>query len=203
MVVATQSGKLKGGRPDATPVLDQLIGKRKASRFDFGNQEGGSQGPTPPKLIQLRIHKVKCLDETGDWGDDEIALGGLMIDDLGKTINVAEFYASKSFSNRADQGVQPAPALRQLTATKNGQKKYFAVAASLMSGLLIGILVGAALTAIFALLASWFRDDIFEPVSAAFYVPSIESAIVTPPEVATYSGHGGRYQVTYGWAVIV
>lgn len=265
---------------DATPVLDQIVRQRKANNFgltrdsaqdlvrdrsligygrdgrlDFGNQEGGSQDPTPRKLIQLRIHKVKCLKETSEWGDDEIALGGLMIDDMGEVINVPEFYVSKSFSTGETKAFNPPRPFASFTAKKNGQKKivlavlalaekdhggfasflkelwskvtlqatvfagalyaaltllvpaevikFFTVAASVMSGLLIGVLVGAALTAIFALLASLFQDDIFDPVTAAFYLPSIDEPTVTPAEVASYSGHGGRYQITYDWAVVV
>lgn len=265
---------------DPTPVLDQLVRQRKANnfgfsrseahdlvrdrsligygrdgRFDFGNQEGGGQDPTPRKLIQLRIHKVKCLKETSDWGDDEIALGGLMIDDMGEVIRVPEFYVSKSFSTGETKAFNPPRPFASFTAKKNGQKKiilavlalaekdqggfasflkelwsrvtlqatifagalyaaltlllpaevikYFTVVASVLGGLLVGVLVGAALTAIFALLASLFKDDVFKPVSAAFYLPSIDSPVVTPTEVASYSGHGGRYQVTYDWAVLI
>ena len=71
-----------------------------------------------------------------------------------------------------------------------------------LSGLLIGILVGAAITAVFALLASWFQDDIFDPVSTAFYIPTIDTLSATPTAIAYFSGHGGKYEVTYDWVVV-
>jgi hypothetical protein len=263
---------------DPTPVLDQLVRYRKANnfgftpasaqdlvrdrsliayrggRFDFGNQEDGGQDPTSRKLIQLRIHAVKCLKETSEWGDDEIALGGLVVDDVGAIVRVPEFYVSKSFNTGETKAFNPPRPFANFTATKNGQKKMllailalaekdhggfanflnevwsrvtlqatifagafyvvlsqlipafiqgFAIVASVLSGLLIGALVGAALTAIFIALASLLQDDIFKPVTAALYVPTIDEPFATPPEVASYSGHGGSYQVTYDWAVIV
>jgi hypothetical protein len=265
---------------DSTPVLDQLLRQRQSNRFglaagdardivhnrriigpdgpdgprgdfDFGAEDGGGQNPAR-KLIQLRIHKVKCLKETsGEWGDDEIAMGGYMIDDEGQVINVREFYVSKNFNTGETKAYNPPKPFASFVAKKNGQKKiilatialaekdqggfasflndlwskvtlqatvfagalYAALSAlvpgmvwvflpGVLSGLLIGILVAAALTAIFALLASWLKDDIFKPVSTAFYVPSIGEPVTTPPSVASFNGHGGRYEVTYDWAVV-
>lgn len=263
---------------DPTPVLDQLVRQRQSNRFgftagearelvanrriiddggpagdfDFGGQDGGGD-PTPRKLIQLRIHKVKCLKETsGEWGDDEIALGGYMIDDEGEVIKVREFYVSKNFNSGETKAYNPPKPFASFVAKKNGQKKivlatlalaekdqggfasflddlwskvtlqatvfagalYAALTAlvpgqvwayflpGVLSGLLIGILVAAAITAVFALLASWLKDDIFKPVSTAFYVPTIDTPVVTPTDVASFNGHGGRYQITYDWAVV-
>lgn len=263
---------------DPTPVLDQLVRQRQSDRFgftagearelvrnrriiddggpagdfDFGDQDGGGQDPTPRKLIQLRIHKVKCVKETsGEWGDDEIALGGYMIDDEGEIIKVREFYVSKNFNSGETKAYNPPKPFASFVAKKNGQKKivlatlalaekdqggfasflddlwskvtlqatvfagalYAALAAlvpsaawfflpGVLSGLLIGVLVAAAITAIFALLASWLKDDIFKPVSTAFYVPTLDTPVTTPTDVASFNGHGGRYQITYDWAVV-
>jgi hypothetical protein len=263
---------------DSTPVLDQMLRQRQSNRFgfsagdarelihnrriiddggpggdfDFGGEDGGGVDTPARKLIQLRIHKVKCLKETsGEWGDDEIAMGGYMIDDEGQVINVREFYVSKNFNTGETKAYNPPKPFGSFVAKKNGQKKivlatialaekdqggfasflndlwskvtlqatvfagalYAALNAlvpgmvwvflpGVLSGLLIGILVAAALTAIFALLASWLKDDIFKPVSTAFYVPTINAPLTTPPAVASFNGHGGRYEVTYDWAVV-
>lgn len=264
---------------DQTPVLDQIIRHRKATnfgltaasarelfrdrglilygrdgRFGFGNQEGGGQDPTPRKLIQLRIHAVKCLKETHEWGSDEISLGGLMVDDEGGIVGVPEFYVSKGFDTGETKGFNPPRPFGSFIAKKNGQKKmllailvlaekdhggfrnflnelwsritlqatifagalyallisilpgaamYIPVVAAVVNGLLIGTLIGAAVTAVFILLAQLFRDDIFRPVAAALYLPSIDTPFTTPTEVASFSGHGGRYQLTYDWAVVI
>jgi hypothetical protein len=60
--------------------------------------------PTPAGLVpqqttdnlELRIHKVQCIDETGggwggEWGDDEIYLGGSTVDETGDVGKVAQF----------------------------------------------------------------------------------------------------------------
>ena len=47
--------------------------------------------------LELRIHKVKCIDETGgwpEWGEDEIYLGGTTVDESGDTKKVAQFKVS-------------------------------------------------------------------------------------------------------------
>jgi hypothetical protein len=46
------------------------------------------------KTLQLRIHRVNCIDETGDWfewGSDEMHLGANTIDETGDTETVALF----------------------------------------------------------------------------------------------------------------
>jgi len=77
-----------------------------------------------------------------------------------------------------------------------------AIAPAVLSGLLIGAVIGAALTAIFILLGSMLKDDIFDPVSTAFLLPTIDSLVTTPTAVATFTGHGGKYEVTYDWAIV-
>src|SRR5262249_46693998 len=56
---------------------------------------GGPAEPTTTKL-ELRIHKVKCLDETDGFlgteaGADEIAMGGTEVDETGDTRKIAPF----------------------------------------------------------------------------------------------------------------
>jgi len=54
--------------------------------------------------LELRIHKVKCIDETGgwpEWGDDEIYLGGTTVDETGDTKKVSKFHV-KDFAKDGD-----------------------------------------------------------------------------------------------------
>lgn len=42
-------------------------------------------------LLELRIHRVKCFDDTSEWGKDEISLGGSTIDESGNTEKISAF----------------------------------------------------------------------------------------------------------------
>jgi hypothetical protein len=48
---------------------------------------------TVTNKLELRIHRVKCLDETNPefWGDDEIYLAGNTVDETGDVHRVAQF----------------------------------------------------------------------------------------------------------------
>ncbi|HVF13870.1 MAG TPA: hypothetical protein VM942_04675, partial [Acidimicrobiales bacterium] len=67
----------------------------------------GGEGPQPatsstvPLLnrLELRIHRVKCVTETNEWGDDEIDLGGTIVDETGDTEKIANFRVSSSFDD--------------------------------------------------------------------------------------------------------
>ena len=64
-----------------------------------------STGATRPRLTKLefRIHRVRCLDETGGWterlGNDEIDLGGNAVDETGDTHTIAKFRAGSNFDD--------------------------------------------------------------------------------------------------------
>jgi len=66
-----------------------------------------SPGLTPQQTtnkLELRIHKVKCLDETDGFlgseaGDDEIDLGGTTVDESGDTNKVAPFRVRSDFDD--------------------------------------------------------------------------------------------------------
>lgn len=56
------------------------------------------------KKLELRIHKVKCVDETGSWwqeigNDDEIDLAGTSVDGLGNAKAVNPFRVGSSFDD--------------------------------------------------------------------------------------------------------
>lgn len=62
-----------------------------------------SATPVTSKLA-LRIHRVKCVDETGNWlqeraGDDEIDLGGTSVDETGDTGKISKFRVNSSFDD--------------------------------------------------------------------------------------------------------
>ncbi|MBC9712098.1 hypothetical protein H9Y04_05885 [Streptomyces sp. TRM66268-LWL] len=53
--------------------------------------EAVAQAVAQLKLLELRIHSVKCLDETSEIGKDEIHLGGTSIDESGDTKKISSF----------------------------------------------------------------------------------------------------------------
>ena len=63
--------------------------------------------------LSLRIHSVKCVDETGGsfaehFGNDEIALGGMVLNATGETTKVDPFWVYGSFDD-GDVFVFPQP----------------------------------------------------------------------------------------------
>jgi hypothetical protein len=61
--------------------------------------------------LQLRIHKVKCVDETdsvfGEAGEDEIYLGGTTVDESGDAERVDPFLVRDDFEDGKEQNYQP------------------------------------------------------------------------------------------------
>ena len=61
-------------------------------------------GLTPQQTttkLEFRVHRVRCVDETNpEWaGDDEIALGGISVDETGDTKKIAEFMVRNDFDD--------------------------------------------------------------------------------------------------------
>jgi hypothetical protein len=70
------------------------------------------EGLTPQQTtdnLELRIHKVKCVDETNPefWGDDEIALGGVAVDETGDTHKISQFLVGSSFDDGEQKTYSP------------------------------------------------------------------------------------------------
>jgi hypothetical protein len=66
----------------------------------------GTIGAVLPKLtkLELRIHRVKCVEETGtgpfsDVGNDEIDLGGVGVDETGDTHAISKFRVGSNFDD--------------------------------------------------------------------------------------------------------
>jgi hypothetical protein len=71
-------------------------------------------------------------------------------------------------------------------------------------GALVGIAVSFVVGKIFDLLVSIWSDDIFKPVTTSVKIASLNAQwpggkTDSPEEIATFEGHGGKYQVTYDW----
>lgn len=62
--------------------------------------------------LNLRIHSVKCVDETGGsfaerFGNDEIALGGFSVDPNGTSIKISPFTVNNNFDDGEIQRYSP------------------------------------------------------------------------------------------------
>ncbi|NTV95927.1 MAG: hypothetical protein HGA75_11020 [Thiobacillus sp.] len=78
--------------------------------------------PKSTKLA-LRIHKVKCVDETNGFlgteaGDDEILLGGTTVDAVGKVTKVKEFTVRDDFDDGEQQVYSPPKVFTSFDLTK-------------------------------------------------------------------------------------
>lgn len=78
-----------------------------------GGISPGIIGPILPKLtkLEMRIHKVRCVDETGGFferfGNDEIDLGGIGVDETGDTHAIAKFRAGSNFDDGEQVNFSP------------------------------------------------------------------------------------------------
>lgn len=73
--------------------------------------------PATVSRLELRLHQVKCIDETNglfgsERGEDEIKLGGTSVDETGDTKKIAAFLVSSDFDD-GDRKVYTPP--RQFT----------------------------------------------------------------------------------------
>ncbi len=87
---------------------------QRLTRDDFLAQRPlhGPRGLIPlqsSKRLGLRIHKVRCVDETNpEWpGDDEIALGASTIDETGDVKQVAKFDVRNDFDDGEQKVYSP------------------------------------------------------------------------------------------------
>jgi len=207
--------------------------------------------PIRPSLTKLefRLHKVRCLDETGGWlgekiGNDEIDLGGTAVDETGDTHTITKFRVGSNFDDGEQVVFAPPRSFTTFDLTEGTAypKAYFVtlvLAEADMGGLseflnnlllkvkervtayltgmgvvlgssggpvgvIIGLAVGFIVGKVFDLFKSIWQDDIFEPVTAIVEITSLNAQwpggrTDSPEAIATFEGHGGKYQVTYDW----
>lgn len=216
---------------------------------------GGITIPKPTTL-ELRLHKVTCVDETGwdgpgEWGSDEIDFAATTIDENADVEKVPRVRIASFGKDGAVK--QYAPPMRALTfdLREGGDawpKSYYAVLVlaekdegdfpgwlnSVVEGLrgevaqylitaggaavgtfggpvgtalgaVIGEAVNYCLDKVVDYLKSWWGDDIFPPLTVSVDIPGPNATWGgkpdSPEEVAVFSGHNGRYDVTYDWRV--
>jgi hypothetical protein len=207
-------------------------------------------GATPLSKLELRIHQVKCNDETGRKlgpfgtpGSDEIKLGGMTIDENGSTDQVSAFKVG-DFDSGDDKTYSPPRRftwfnLKEGTAFPKGYQVTLVLAEADMGGLpdflsslldkvkakvqeelkkagIKALQSGELVTAILAFAASWvldrvwsligriWGDDVFPPQTVHIRIPSLTARwpggkTDGPQRTVVFSGHNGKYTITYDW----
>lgn len=90
--------------------LTQLHGQILVPHFVLAAPAPG--GLIPQQIndkLELRIHKVRCVDETDPefWGDDEISLGGTTVDESGDVKKVSPFTVKNDFDDGEQKVYSP------------------------------------------------------------------------------------------------
>jgi hypothetical protein len=198
---------------------------------------------------ELRIHRVRCLDETGGFfaeklGADEIDLGGTEVDESGDTRKISAFRVG-SFDDGEQRVFSPPRRLTFFNLTEGTAfpKSYFvsmvlaeidmgglpdflnqllnkvkdrvitALTAAIgtaigasggLVGMVIGLAVGWAVGKVWEFFHSVWNDDVFEPVTVRLTMPSLTARWTggrtdSPERTVTFSGHDGKYELTYDW----
>lgn len=109
-------------------------------KLTLGQLTGGVSGlavnPVLPESrmtkLEFRLHKVKCLDETGGFfaekiGNDEIDLGGNSVDETGDTKNIPHFRVGSNFDDGEQVVFSPPRQFTRFALTEgtNFPKSYF------------------------------------------------------------------------------
>jgi len=91
---------------------------------------GNGGGATVNKSLRFNVHSVKCVDETNpEWpGSDEIAMGGVALDDVKKESIISEIFVGGDFDDGDVKSYSPAKTIKQFAFTSSGTfPKSFAV----------------------------------------------------------------------------
>jgi hypothetical protein len=203
---------------------------------------------TPLDKLELRLHKVHCVDETGGWpevGADEIYLGGTEVDEDGATRKIAPFKV-RNFGDDGDTKTYDPPRRMTWFNLREGNvfpKSYFmtfvlaevdmgglpefidklwtvvkakviaaitaAIGGAIGStagplGTVIGIAVGWAVGKAYEWFKTVWEDDVFPPAVARIDIPTLThrfpgGSTNSRDAVAVFSGHNGKYELTYDW----
>ncbi|WP_332880966.1 hypothetical protein [Streptomyces sp. NBC_00564] len=81
--------------------------KAPVAKAAVGTAEQGAAAAVPPlRKLELRLHQVKCLEETNELFKDEISLGGTAVDESGDADKISSFRV-KSFHTGGVQTYAP------------------------------------------------------------------------------------------------
>jgi hypothetical protein len=85
---------------------------------------GGLMPAQTTNKLELRIHKVRCVDETNpEWpGDDEIAMGGTAVDETGDVHKIPQFTVRNDFDDGEQMLYAPPKRFTSFSLLEGGNK---------------------------------------------------------------------------------
>jgi hypothetical protein len=115
----------------STPLALDKAQLTKLATFRLADEliaAGAPKPPPPPsppaagKLLKVRIHRVICEDETDPepFGDDEIGMGGVTIDETGDVHKVPAFTVGTSFDDHEQRIYNPPKTFASFDLTEGG-----------------------------------------------------------------------------------
>lgn len=171
---------LGGSSIDATGVT------KKIEAFDVGSFDDGSVKEYPAR----KTFTIFNLLAGTEWPKSYFVIFALAEEDMGGFSN---FLNALVDSVRDEVVTALSTAIGSAIGASGGP-----------IGAIIGAAVGFAVGKIIEWLKSWWSDEVFDPVTVALQIPSLEyrwneGSPVSPEEVIEFRGHNGHYQLTYDW----
>lgn len=241
--IEAQTGRLAFPQNLKFPV--QELERMAKALTGEGTASAAAASGVELRNLELRIHRVKCVEETNEIGKDEIDLGGTSVDEDGDTKKISAFRV-KSFSSGGVQTYSPPRRFTTFSLTESSKvtfpKTYFctfvlaeidwggladflnklldkvkdkvitAVAAAIGGaigvsggpvGVAVGIAVGFVVGQVFEWLKGLWGDDVFKPYTVSCAIHGLTNTFGgqdnSPDKTINFSGHGGKYQLTYDW----
>ena len=181
--------------------------------------------------LRLRIRSVKCVDETGNWfaekfGNDEIYLGGFLIDDAGNPYKLSPFSIYPHFDDGDEKKFQPAKEIFDFNLVASpGWPKNMTVGFLLFEKDAFGSAdtmcdkafnklkqeltnsnpnaLKAVADYVLSDLYREYSDDIFTLATGSVDIPNANhtwnGSTVSPEAMVEFKGNDGRYRLYYDW----
>lgn len=110
-------------------INDKLIFDKFANLFGVETKAPSTSSSTPvatPALVlRLNLKRVKCIDETDpEWGKDDIALGGVTVDDKENLSKIKEFHVGE-FNDGDQKNYSPAKVLKEFKLDNINPSTFF------------------------------------------------------------------------------
>ncbi|MFT3944599.1 MAG: hypothetical protein QM705_12375 [Ancrocorticia sp.] len=104
-VAEAEKARLESGVFDHVRLADIWGARTEVDPFEGAALGEKIQASSEPSNLGLWITEIKCVDETDPefWGDDEIALAGVEIDEDGDTRPINEIFIGKGFRDRTSR----------------------------------------------------------------------------------------------------
>ncbi|MFM7470313.1 MAG: tachylectin-related carbohydrate-binding protein, partial [Nodosilinea sp.] len=142
--------------------------------------------------LELRIHKVKCVEETSGGGKDEISLGGTTVDETGDTEKVDPFRVRNDFEDGVEQIYSPPRqfASFDLTEGTGFPKSYFVT-------LVLSEIDNGGFPEVLDKLLMWVKEKVIAAVTTAIGTGAAIGSLAGPIGAAIGAAAGALL----GWII--